>query len=72
MKDFTDLLKQLEEENSGVAWTGPDGLMFQAAQAIRYLQFSINHTKSLDRLVDAKIAHDEGADITDGATDDEK
>ena len=26
----------------------------------------------LDEDVDAQIAHDEGADITDGATDDEK
>jgi hypothetical protein len=48
MKDFDELLAQLESQNNDVPWTGPDGLMWRAAEAIRYLRYERNHTKYLN------------------------
>ena len=47
MKDFDKLLAELEAQDSTVAWTGPDGMMYRAAEAIRYLRYEANHKKYL-------------------------
>ena len=62
MRNFDELLKQLEADDNNQPWTGPDGLMYQGAEAIRYLLRFISAHEELaeyKRQKAAKKANDE-------------